>query len=122
MQRNLRSLWSLTVASCKMYFRNRAAIFFTMFVPIAFIGVFGLLSKSDGNGSIKLNINDQANTQLSQKFVEAVRGVKTFNVSTVSQSDALDKLGKNKLDLEIIIPSGFGQTGANGLNPSKIEA
>jgi ABC-2 type transport system permease protein len=47
-RRSLVALRSLTVASIKMYFRNRAAIFFTLFLPLAFIGVFGLLSKGSG--------------------------------------------------------------------------
>lgn len=122
MMRTLSSLWSLTIASCKMYFRNTAAIFFTMFVPIAFIGVFGLLSNGSSGGSIKLNLNDHANTKLSQAFVTAVKGVKTFKVTTDPQDQALTALGKNKLDLEVIIPGGFGTTSENGLEPSKVSA
>ncbi|HSX01545.1 MAG TPA: ABC transporter permease [Candidatus Saccharimonas sp.] len=120
-QRTLRSFWSLTVASTKMYFRNRIAIFFTMFIPLAFIGVFGLLSKS-GGPTIKLNINDHANTQLSQSFVSSVKGISTFKVSTNDQATALDQLGKNKLDLEVVIPGSFGQAGTTGpgLEPSQI--
>jgi ABC-2 type transport system permease protein len=122
MQRRLRILWSLTVASTKMYFRNRTGVFFTLFIPIILVVVFGLLSKGDGGGSISLNINDQAHTQLSQQLVKSVQGIKVFKVTTDSQSAARDRLGKGKLDLEVIVPPGFGTPGAKGLEPSQIVA
>lgn len=122
MKRNLVSLWSLTVASIKMYFRNTAAIFFTMFVPIAFIGVFGLLSKSEGT-KLTLDITNQSNTALSRSVVDAIKGVKTFQVAETSQHEAADKLSKGKLDLQIIIPQDFGDTGPDGkILPNHIHA
>ena len=122
MKRNLVSLWSLTVASIKMYFRNTAAIFFTMFVPIAFIGVFGLLSKSEGT-KLTLDITNQSNTAFSRSVVDAIKGVKTFQVAETSQHEAADKLSKGKLDLQIIIPQDFGDTGPDGkILPNHIHA
>ena len=122
MKRNLVSLWSLTVASIKMYFRNTAAIFFTMFVPIAFIGVFGLLSKSEGT-KLTLDITNQSNTAFSRSVVDAIKGVKTFQVAETSQHEAADKMSKGKLDLQIIIPQDFGDTGPDGkILPNHIHA
>ncbi|GAC1369269.1 MAG: hypothetical protein NVSMB39_0910 [Candidatus Saccharimonadales bacterium] len=121
MKRTLTSLWSLTVASCKMYFRNKAAIFFTMFVPIAFIGVFGLLSQSDG-GKISLDITNNSHTELSKSVVSTLKNVKTFTVAETPQADAREKLGQGKLDLQVVIPNGFGAIGQDGQpNPSQIE-
>lgn len=122
MQRNFNALRSLTIASIKMYFRNTAALFFTMFVPIAFIGVFGLLSKSEGI-KLTLDITNQSNSVLSRNIVEAIKNVKTFQVSETSQQDAADKLSKGKLDLQVIIPEDFGQVGQDGkILPNHIHA
>ena len=122
MQRHLTSLWSLTVASIKMYFRNKAAVFFTMFVPIAFIGVFGLLSKSEGT-KLTLDITNQSQTELSRSLVSALKGVKTFQVKETSQEAAADQLAKGKLDLQVIIPEDFGQAGPDGqIMPNHIHA
>ena len=121
MNRNLTSLWSLTVASVKMYFRNKAAIFFTMFVPIAFIGVFGLLSKSDG-GKLTLDVTNQSSSELSRSFITALKSVKTFQVAETSESDASGKLSKGKLDLQVVLPASFGQTQSGGkIAPTQVE-
>jgi ABC-2 type transport system permease protein len=119
MKRTLTALWSLTVASSKMYFRNKAAIFFTMFLPIAFIGVFGLLSQSSG-GSISLNITNNSGSPISKKFVDSVKQVKTFKVTEAGESSAREQLGKGKIDLEIIIPKGFGDTADGRPAPSQV--
>ena len=121
MKHTFTSLWSLTVASCKMYFRNKAAIFFTMFVPIAFIGVFGLLSKSDG-GSLSLDVTNRSKSELSRSVIATLKSVKTFKVTETSESEARDQLGKGKLDLQIIIPESFGEpTATSQIGPSQIE-
>ncbi len=122
MQRKLRTLSSLTVASLKMYVRNRTGLFFTLFIPIVLVAVFGLLSKSSGAGAISLNINDLANTQLSKQFVTSVKGITAFKVTTDSQATASENLGKGKLDLEVVVPANFGKSGAEGLQNAQVEA
>lgn len=120
MKRTLTSLWSLTIASCKMYFRNRAAVFFTMFIPLAFIGVFGLLSKGGGS-TLTIGLTNNSQTELSKSVVTALGDIKYFKIEEQSQQDARDKLGKGKIDLQIVIPKEFGQTTDGKLAPSKIE-
>ena len=41
MKRNWQALRSLTVASVKMYFRNVSALFFTLFLPVMLVLIFG---------------------------------------------------------------------------------
>jgi ABC-2 type transport system permease protein len=113
MQRNLSSLWSLTVASCKMYFRNTAAIFFTMFVPIAFIGVFGLLSKSEGT-SLTIDITNESHSQLSTSILSTLKSIKSFKIADVSRTYGSEQLGKGKVDLQLVIPENFGTVDATG--------
>ncbi len=122
MSKKLRAFWALTVASFKMYTRNRTGLFFTLFIPVVLLIVFGFLSKSSGAGSITVNVNDKANTQLSQAFTKSVMGIAAFKVTSVSESAAADELGKGKLDLEVIIPGNFGKTGPAGLEKSEIIA
>lgn len=120
MKRTLASLRSLTIASVKMYFRNKAAVFFTLFLPLAFIGIFGLLSKSGGS-TFTLDVTDQAHTQLSHAVVTALKKVSVFKVQEVSRATAADQLGKGKIDLQVIIPADFGAATPTGQpQPSKI--
>ena len=120
MKRTLISLWSLTIASCKMYFRNRAAIFFTMFVPIAFIAVFGLLSGGDG-AKLTLDVTNNSKSELSHKVIASLNHIKAFKVTETSESEAADKLGKGKIDLQVVIPETFGQAGPTGIAPSQLK-
>ncbi len=121
MKRTLVSLWSLTVASTKMYFRNVSAVFFTLFLPLAFIGIFGLLSKSTG-GTFTLDVTNNSKTSISRSLVTELKKVSVFKVEEVSQADSTDKLGKGKIDLQVIIPADFGATDAKTgqLKPSKV--
>jgi ABC-2 type transport system permease protein len=114
-------LRSLTVASTKMYFRNKSAVFFTLFLPLAFIGVFGLLSNSKG-GQFTLDVTNQSKTGLSKQVVKALKDVDAFKVEEVPQSEGADRLGKGKTDLQVIIPESFGQVNpaTHAIAPSKI--
>jgi ABC-2 type transport system permease protein len=107
MNRTLKSLLTLTIVSVKMYFRNRSAVFFTLFLPLAFIGVFGLLSKSSAP-IIKIDLTDQSNSQLATTFVTELQKISTFSVTKTSEVSGANQLGKGKIDLQVIIPASFG--------------
>lgn len=108
-KRTLISLWSLTKASTKMYFRNTSAVFFTLFLPLAFIGVFGLISKSGPTRST-ITVTNQSTTELSRSVVGALKKIDAFKVEETSVTDSSERLSKGKVDLQVIIPSDFGQT------------
>ncbi len=84
MQRLLIQFISLTSASLKMYFRNKTAVFFTMFFPLIFIGIFALISNKQ---SAKLNIDVIYNSksQIESEFVNVLKNSNIFNI-TVSNN------------------------------------
>jgi len=116
-----RLLQSLTVASIKMYFRNRSALFFTIFFPIVLVSVFGLLSNGSGNGSIKLTLTNYSSSQLSQSYMDAIKKVSAFSVNQTNESNARDQLSKGKVDLEVVIPKDFGTVQGRQLKPTDIQ-
>jgi ABC-2 type transport system permease protein len=118
--RQWRLLSSLTVASMKMYFRNRTGLFFTFFFPIVLVSVFGLLSNGSGKGNIKISLTDYANNQLSHSYVDAVKKVDAFKITETSEGDAQDKLGKGKIDLEVVIPKDFGTFNQGRPEPANV--
>jgi len=122
MKRNLQALKSLTAASIKMYFRNVSAVFFTMVIPILLVVIFGVLNSGDGSGSIHIAVTNKSNTEVAKSFDTTLKSIKTFKVDTLSESEARDKLGKGKIDLQVIIPADFGATGAAGLQPGTVQA
>jgi ABC-2 type transport system permease protein len=102
--RKLRTFWSLVVASNKMYFRNKVAIFFTMFIPLAFMGVFGLLSQGSSPG-YTLAITNQSQDPLAAQLMGAFKKVDAFKIEEVGLDTATEKLSKGKVDLQVVIPS-----------------
>jgi ABC-2 type transport system permease protein len=119
--RRFRLLSSLTVASMKMYFRNTTGLFFTLFIPLVLVSVFGLIANGNGNGSIKLTITDYANDSLSHSYISAVKKVSAFSITQESEGAARDSLGKGNTDLEVVIPKSFGTAGRGGLASADIQ-
>ncbi len=107
-QRQLAALRGLTVASLKMYFRNRSAMFFSLFFPIMFIVIFGLLFQNT-TSSFKIDITNRSNTELSKQFESALKKIPAFKVKSVSEEQAAKDLNKNDTDLAVTIPPEFGQ-------------
>jgi ABC-2 type transport system permease protein len=111
----------LTIASMKMYFRNRTALFFSLFFPIVFIGIFGFIFKNS-SASFKIDLSNQSQTELSQQFTTAVGNVPAFKIKHVSEAQGATDLDKNNADLVVIIPPDFGQTAHGRLVPSQVVA
>ncbi|MFI5240733.1 MAG: ABC transporter permease [Candidatus Saccharimonadia bacterium] len=123
MKRTWQSLWSLTVASVKMYFRNVTAVFFTLFIPVILIGIFGLLNTGNTNGSIHIGLTNYSSSSLGTSYVSAIDKVSAFKIDTMSESSATDMLGKGKIDLQVIVPQSFGTVDKFGrLVPTSIIA
>jgi ABC-2 type transport system permease protein len=119
-RRGLRSLYALTVASMKMYFRNRSAVFFTLFLPLAFIGIFGLLSKSN-TSRFTIAVTNLSQTEVSRGVVTSLKQVKAFEVKEMPADAATEQLAGNDVDLKVTIPKEFGTTDAEGkLQPARI--
>ena len=74
----------LTIASLKMYFRNRTAIFFSLFFPMVFITVFGLIFKNNG-ASFKIDVVDQSKTTMAAQFEKSLKtNVSAFKITDTS--------------------------------------
>lgn len=114
-------LRGLTIASLKMYFRNKTALFFSLFFPIVFITVFGLIFKNNGS-TFKIDATNQSGTQLASQFEQQLKKVPAFKIKDVSQSQAADDLNKGNVDLTVLVPADFGQVTKGRTDPSKIIA
>ena len=108
--RRIQAFKGLFVASLKMYFRNRTAMFFSLFFPIVFISVFGLIFKNNGS-SFKIDVVNLSHTQMATQFEQTLKDkVSAFKIKDTSESQAADDLNKSNADLTVIIPANFGDT------------
>lgn len=101
--------WVLTVASLRMWFRDRQAIFWTFFLPLVLMLIFGILNFGDF-GAVDLGVVDQARNERSHGLVGGLREFRTFDLTTDGTAEAEYRaLSQGDRDLVLIIPQDFGQ-------------
>lgn len=108
LKRWITALRSLTIASIKMYMRNVSGLFFSLFIPLVLILIFGFLFKNN-TFSTKISLTNYSHSELSQKFVDTLKGVSAFKVEESDEASARDKLGAGKADLQVVIPADMGE-------------
>jgi ABC-2 type transport system permease protein len=99
--------WTLTVASLKMWFRDRQALFWSLFLPLLLMVIFGILDFGS-LGRIDLGLIDHADNQASQRLVAALEGLDAFNISRGGTEESeRQALADGDRNLVIIIPATF---------------
>lgn len=115
---NLKVVLSVLKYSLLMYFRDRTAIFFSLFVPILIMSIFGVLDFSAGS-NIDLGVVDLAKNPQSQRMVQGLEKVETFKISKGEEPAEIEQLKDSNRDMVLVIPKGFG--GPAGNQPTQIE-
>jgi ABC-2 type transport system permease protein len=94
------------VASVRMFVRNRAAVFFSLFLPLIIMLIFGVLN-FEGTTTIQLGIADEAGNQASAKLIDSLAGFDYLEPSSGSRDALLTTLKTGDLDFVLVIPSAF---------------
>ena len=97
----------LTWMSIRMWLRDRAALFWTFFLPLVIMVIFGLLNFGE-LGKVDVGIVDLARNEASQRFVEEARGINALRINTGDEAAERAALSDGHRDLVIVIPQGFG--------------
>lgn len=95
----------MTVASMKMFFRQREAIIWTLVFPLFIVVLFGFV-RFDGIGRLHLGVVNEAGKDAAG-FLDRLRSVQTFDVVEGEREPELAELGKGERDLVLIVPAGF---------------
>jgi ABC-2 type transport system permease protein len=108
--------WSLLVASVKMFVRNRAALFFSLVVPLLIMLIFGVL-KFGGPVTVGLGLVDEAGNADSHALVAVLKANASFAVYQGTRSGELSELKTGHRDLVLVIGPGYDRQhpGAPGL-------
>jgi ABC-2 type transport system permease protein len=101
----VRLKWVLIVASLKMFFREKEAVFWTLFLPLFMVVLFGFV-KFDRLGTIELGIVDHSNGKI-DSILSSLSAIKTVRVYRGSQDVEAKALQKGERDLVLVIPSGY---------------
>ena len=109
----MRIKWKLTVASLKMYIRQKEALIWTFLLPLLIIFLFGFI-KFDGLGRMHLGVVNEAGSN-SDALLSALKDVKTFNVAVGTRDEELGELEKGERDIVLIVPREYRDSAAISL-------
>ena len=98
---------ALTLASLKMFIRNRQALFFSLVIPFVIMGIFGLLDL-DAFSRIDIGVVDEGQTSQTKAVVEALKSVEALDIAQGTREELIGKLNNGELDFLAIFPEGFG--------------
>ena len=101
----------LTVASLKMWFRDRQAIFWTFFLPLVLMVILGVLNFGD-LGAVDLGVVDQAQNKASHDLAANLEQIESLDLShNGTRHQEIAALADGDRDLVLIIPPNFAGSG-----------
>ena len=93
----------LTWWSIKMWSRDRAAMFWTFFLPLVIMVIFGLLNFGE-LGKVDVGIVDLADNDASKAFIDGLSEIDALRIATGGADAERAALADGKRDLVIVLP------------------
>lgn len=103
----MRLKWKLSVASLKIFLRQREAIIWTLLLPVFMIVLFGFVD-FEGIGRLAIGVVNESGLP-GDSMITRLRAVKTVELSTESRELELKHLRDGDRDLVLVISGSFGQ-------------
>ena len=107
----------LTWSTIKMWSRDRASLFWTFFLPLVIMVIFGLLNFGE-LGKVDLGIVDQAQNEASAAFINELSGIDALRIATGAAETEQAQLADGQRDVVVILPPDFAVPG----NPAVVRA
>jgi len=101
--------WALFMASVKMFIRNRTALFFSLFLPLIIMLIFGVLN-FEGSTTIQLGVVDEAETDASAAFLDGLAEYEYVEISDGPREAELAALEEGDRGFVLVIPPDFEPT------------
>lgn len=101
----MRLRWKLTVASLKMFTRQKEAIIWTMLLPLFMVFLFGFVS-FEGLGTIRIGVAGAEN-EPAGRLAARLGEVRTVQVTRGAESSELARLQAGQRHLVVVLPEEF---------------
>ncbi len=101
----MRLKWKLTIASLKIFVRQREAIIWTILLPIFMIVLFGLVD-FDGVGRLNVGVVNEAG-EAGESIVSRMGEIQTVEMTVGGREEELKRLMDGERDLVLVIPGGY---------------
>lgn len=99
----MNTTWTLTKSAIKMFVRNKQSLFFTLFMPVIIMSIFGVVG-FDRTPKINVGIVTGNPSAETQQFVDQLKQVSVFNITTGSLDVLKSSLQKGEESVVIEIP------------------
>ena len=106
MAQRLEIIWHLFVASGKMFIRDRTAVFFSFFLPLVIMLIFGVLNFGEA-AELDVGVVDEAETTSSAAMIGAFEQVPILVVSEGTLDEELAALEEGDRSLVLVFPEGW---------------
>jgi ABC-2 type transport system permease protein len=120
MRRFGRGLMPLTIANVKSYYRDRAALFWTIAFPVIFVILFGSIF-SGGPSSFKVGWVDEDQSTASAQLRSGFAAVSLLELTDATRDDAMAKMQDGDFDAVIVVPAGLGAAMSAGATSGTTE-
>ncbi|MGA9117984.1 MAG: ABC transporter permease [Bacteroidota bacterium] len=101
----MRVTWKLTVASFKMYFRQREALIWSFLLPLFLIILFSFV-RFNGLGSIDVGLVATTHASLQrQSWIDELQKVQTLKITEGERDQEMAELEKGERDVVLVVSS-----------------
>jgi ABC-2 type transport system permease protein len=101
---------TMTRTFLRIFSRDRQAIFFSLFFPVIFMSVFGLVGSGDDD-PMPIGIVDMAGNALSADFIATLTDNPLFTVTTGAEATLREQVITGELRLVLLLPANFQDNG-----------
>ena len=108
------SIISLYRAAMKEFFRDRAALFWTLAFPILFIVLFGAIFSGNGGANYTVGLVNEDGGPVGSQLTSTFKGITAFTIKTGTYDNEMSNLKQGNLDMLLVIPSGMSEAVASG--------
>ena len=98
--------WALFAASVKMFVRNRLALFFSLFLPLVIMLIFGVLN-FEGSTTVRLGFVDEAENEASTALREELDAFDYLEITDGGRDAELAALEEGDRGFVLVVPEGF---------------
>jgi ABC-2 type transport system permease protein len=91
-----------------MFFRDKTAIFFSLFLPLVIMSIFGVMN-FDQMANVKIGLVDEAKNEASAPVVEGFKNVPNLEITQKDLNAEKNALEKGERDIVLVLPKDFGQ-------------
>lgn len=103
--KRLKIFGHMFLANLKEFYRDRSSLFWMFAFPLIFTFIFGLVFSGNDQATYPIGIASEGDTVINSRLIEGFEQIPTFNVTTGSLEDELQKLQEGKRQLIVEIPS-----------------